>query len=537
MTTRTTRWKTLIVLAVGTALLLAACGAPAPTAAPPAAATTAPPAPTTAAAAPTAPPTPAAAAPTASPATAAPTTAPTSAAASFLGDKVVAPDCKYGSADNPAELKSIEATDANTVVMTLCHPDPAFPDKVAFISFGISSKDSLTKAGGDTLKLAEKPNATGPYMLQEWVRGDHITFTANPNYWGAKAKAKTVILRWSKEAAQRLLELQSGTVDGIDNVAPEDIATIRKDANLKLFPRDPLTTVYVAMNNKFKPFDNEKVRQAVAMAIDRKRITDQFYAPGSVVAEQFAPPGITPGNSAGLKWYAYDPAAAKKALADAGFPNGFDITLSYRDVVRPYLPSPAKVAQDIQAQLKDIGVNVKLQAKESGAFLDSQAAGNEPFFLLGWFADFPDATNFFDTHFATSNKKWGTPYTDIAQEISVGAALSDPVERQKHYDIVNNLLKQHAPMVPLAYGTSAVAFKANVKGAHSSAFGDESFYVMDNGTDKLVFMQGAEPITLFCGDEEDGETFRMCIQMYEPLLNYEIGGTKVIPAVAETFDN
>ena len=324
--------------------------------------------------------------------------------------------------------------------------------------------------------------------------------------------------------------------DAIDNVAPEDIAGVQKDSNLKLYPRAPLTTVYVAMNNTFKPFDNEKVRQAVAMAIDRKRITDNFYAPGSVAAEQFAPPGIQPGNSSGMQWYKYDPAAAKKALADAGYPNGFDITLSYRDVVRPYLPSPSKVAQDIQAQLKDIGINVKLQAKESGAFLDSARSGKEPFFLLGWFADFPDATNFFDTHFSTSIKQWGTPYSDIATEIAAGGAVSDPAERQKHYDKVNELLKLHVPMVPLAYGTSAVAFKANVKGAHSSPFGDESFYVMDNGSDKLVFMQNAEPITLWCGDEADGETFRTCIQLYEPLLNYEIGGTKVIPALAESFE-
>ncbi|TMC55818.1 MAG: peptide ABC transporter substrate-binding protein, partial [Chloroflexi bacterium] len=346
------RLKFLLLAVLG---LLVACGTPAtpsvttsaPTSAPTVAATSAPPSAATAA-------------PTTA-ATTAPTAAPTAPAATFKGDKLAAPDCNYGSADNPGEFKSIEATDANTVVMTLCHPDPAFPDKVAFIAFGISSKDFLTKNGGDTQKLSEKPNGTGPYMLQEWVRGDHITFAANPNFWGPAPKAKTVILRWSKEAAQRLLELQSGTADGIDNVAPEDIPTVQKDANLKIYPRDPLTTVYVAMNNKIKPFDNEKVRQAVAMAIDRKRITDQFYAPGSVVAEQFAPPGIKPGNSEGMKWYAYDPAAAKKMLADAGFPNGFDVTLSYRDVVRPYLPSPGKVAQDIQAQLKDVGINVKLQ--------------------------------------------------------------------------------------------------------------------------------------------------------------------------------
>ena len=67
-------------------------------------------------------------------------------------------------------------------------------------------------------------------MLKEWVRGDHITFEANPNYWGDAAKIKTVIFRWSEQSAQRLLELQSGTVDGIDNPAPEDFANIQNDA-------------------------------------------------------------------------------------------------------------------------------------------------------------------------------------------------------------------------------------------------------------------------------------------------------------------
>ena len=126
--------------------------------------------------------------------------------------------------------------DQYTVKFTLCTPDPAFPSKVAFSAFAIQDKAFLDSNGGDSTKMAAKPNGTGPYTVKEWVRGDHITFEANPDYWGDKAKVKTLIFRWSKEAAQRLLELQSGTVDGIDNPAPEDFATIQKDTKLKLYP-------------------------------------------------------------------------------------------------------------------------------------------------------------------------------------------------------------------------------------------------------------------------------------------------------------
>ena len=517
--------KRLLVLAALVAVLsvVAACAAPptpAPTSAPP---TSAPVAQPTTAPAPTTAP------------TKAPTTAPTAA---FQGMKVSAPDCNYKTGDATAEFKSIEAVDQYTVKFTLCGPDPAFPSKVAFSSFAIQDKAYLDANGGDSAKMSAKPNGTGPYMLKEWVRGDHITFEANPNYWGDKAKTKTLIFRWSKEAAQRLLELQSGTVDGIDNPAPDDFATIQKDPKLKLYPRPPLNVFYLGLNNTIKPFDNEKVRQAVAMAIDKQRIVDNFYPPGSIVAQQFVPPPLLPGYSTtgdGAKWYTYDKAAAKKLLADAGFPNGFDTTLSYRDVVRGYLPLPGKVAQDLQAQLKDIGINVKINVMESGAFLASVAAGEQPMFMLGWGADYPDSTDFYDFHFTGASKNFGTPYPDLVAAIKAGGSSADPVARQKAYDQVNALVKQHVPMVPIAHGGNGVAYKATVQGAHASPLSNEYFAVMSNGTDQFVWMQNAEPISLWCGDETDGETLRACEQMYEPLLNYKVGGVEVVPALAEKY--
>lgn len=460
-------------------------------------------------------------------------------AEAFKGDKIEAPNCDYKTEDRTAEFKSIEAVDQYTVKFTLCNPDPAFPAKVAFSSFSIQDKDFLNANGGDSAKMSDKPVGTGPYMVQEWVRGDHITFAANPDYWGDKAKTKTVIFRWSKEAAQRLLELQSGTVDGIDNPAPDDFATIQKDAKLNLIPRPALNVLYIGLNNAKPPLDNEKVRQALATAIDKDRIVKNFDPPGSLVAEQFVPPPLKPGFSEtgdGAKWYPYDKAAAKKMLADAGFPNGFETTLAYRDVVRSYLPLPGKVAQDIQAQLADIGVKVTIKVEESGPFLESVAAGNESIFLLGWGADYPDATDFYDFHFKGASKNFGAPYPDLVKEIEAAAQLADPAERQKHYDQVNALVKQHVPMIPVGHAGSGVAYKATIQGAHTSPIGNEKFAVMSNGTDQFVWMQNAEPIQLWCGDETDGETLRACEQFSEGLLGYETGGVAVVPALAEKYE-
>jgi ABC-type transport system substrate-binding protein/tRNA A-37 threonylcarbamoyl transferase component Bud32 len=452
----------------------------------------------------------------------------------FVGDKVSATNCTYG-----GEFKAIEAVDQYTVKFSLCTPDPAFLSKVAFGVFAIQDKDYLTANGGDSAKMSEHPNGTGPYMVKEWVRGDHITFVANPNYWGSEPKNKTLIFRWSADAAQRLLELQSGTVDGIFAPSAEDYATIQADPNLKFVPYQTGNVFYIGLNNTKPPFDNEAVRQAFAMAIDKKRIVDNFYPKGSTVAEQFIPESFSPGFSTtgdGATWYRYNAAAAKKMLEDANFNFNQTITLSYRDVNRIYLPHVNQVAQDIQAQLAEIGVKVTLNKMESGSFIESVYKGEQAMFLLGWGMDYPDSTNFYDFHFASNPVGFGNEFPDLVAEIKAAAQISDPIERQKHYDIVNTLIKQHVPVIPVAHGATADAFKASVGNVVIGPL-NENFREMTTDSGQVVWMQGAEPISLWCGDESDGDTLRACLQVYDSLLAHEFGGTKVVPALAESWDS
>lgn len=474
---------------------------------------------------------------------AAPTTAPeptkapeqpaaTEATIAYEGMKVEAPNCDYG-----GEFKSIEAVDEFTVKFTLCNPDPAFPSKVAFSVFSIADKDDLDANGGDSIKMTAAPNGTGPYVLKDYKPGDSIILEANPDYYGEKAAIKDVIFRWSEQSAQRLLELQSGTVDGIDNPAPEDFATIEADTNLKLYPRPPLNIFYVGFNNTMAPFDNVKVRQAFAMALDRQRIVDNYYPEGSQVADAFVPSLLKPGYTDGLKWYDYDAAAAKALLAEAGYKEGdLKVTLSYRNVVRGYLPSPDKVAQEIQAELKEIGVTVEIEQMESAAFIDATSAGQKPFYLLGWGADYPDSTNFYDYHFANeNNKQFGNLFPDLAAEIKAAAQVADATVRQQHYDKANELIKEYVPMIPVAHGASATAFKASVVGAHASPLSNEVFAAM-SGSDQLVWLQNGEPAALWCSDETDGETLRACEQIYQALMSYKVGDVAVEPGLAESFD-
>lgn len=440
--------------------------------------------------------------------------------------------CDYGGI-----IKAIEIVDSHTVKFTLCTPDVAFPSKIAFSSFAIHPSEHLEATGGGGPALIEKPIGTGPYKLEKWQKGDSLILKRNDNYWGEKAKAETLVFRWQKEGAARLLELQAGTVDGIDNPTPDDFATILADPNLKLYPRPALNIFYIGLNRDKPPLDNDKVRLALAMGIDRQRIVDNFYPEGSEVASHFTPCSI-PGGCEGEPWYEYNPAEAKRLLAEAGYPNGFTIELAYRDVVRGYLPEPGLVAQDIQAQLKELGITANIKVMESGAFLDASDAGELTMYLLGWGADYPDQTNFLDYHFGRgASKQFGAGFPDLWAVLEQAASLSDQAARLKLYAEANNLIKKYVPMIPVAHGGSATAFKADVAGAHASPLGNEHFASMDpGGRSTLVWMQNAEPIGLYCADETDGESLRACEQINESLLAYEIGGTAVQPSLAERYE-
>jgi ABC-type transport system substrate-binding protein len=465
---------------------------------------------------------------------AAPAGAATEEAMAEATEEAMAADaeCEYG-----GEFKSIEAVDDMTVKFSLCAPDVAFPSKVAFRAFQIQPSEYLESTGGGG-DLVEKPVGTGPYQMVEWQKGDSITFKRFEDYWGEAAQSETLIFRWSAEGAQRLLELQSGAVDGIDNPTPDDFEVIQADSGLQLYPRPALNVFYVGMNDTYPPFDNETVRQAIAVGIDRQRIVDNFYPAGSEVASHFTPCAI-PGGCEGSEWPAYDPEQAKALLAEAGLADGFETTITYRDVVRSYLPEPGVVAQDLQAQLQELGINAEIVVMESGAFIDAANAGQlEGIHLLGWGADYPDQTNFLDFHFgAGASSQFGNGFADIHEVLSQAASLADQDERNVLYAQANELLAQHVPMVPIAHGGSATAFKADVAGAHASPLGNEAMAVMGiPGQDTFVWMQNAEPIGLYCADETDGESLRACEKVGESLLAYEVGGTAVQPSLAESYE-
>ncbi len=180
------------------------------------------------------------------------------------------------------------------------------------------------------------------------------------------------------------------------------------------------------------------------------------------------------------------------------------------------------IAQDLQAQLKNnLNIDADIEVQESGTFIDNSSVGKlDGIHILGWGADYPDITNFLDYHFGSgASPQFGDKFDDITSALAEGAVGLDDASRKPAYEKANNAIKAHVPMVPIWHQASAVAYRADVKDAHSSPLGNENFASMTPGDrPQFVWMQDGEPAGLYCADESDGEALRVCQQMSEAAL-------------------
>jgi len=445
----------------------------------------------------------------------------------YQPESVEADSCDYG-----GKVLSVKALDDYTVEFALCKPDPAFIAKMAFNVFAVQPSEYIAETGGGG-KLLEEPIGTGAFKFDTWNRGDSIIFSRFEDYWGEPAKAETLVFRWSTESAARLLELQSGTVDYITNITEEDIEAVEAADNLEVVPLPAPNIMYIAMTNTFEPFDNLDVRKAIALGIDRERIVENFYPPGSEVASHFTPCSI-PGGCEGEPFHGFDLEAAQQLLADAGYEDGFETAIYYRDVYRDYLPRPGDVAVEIQTQLKDnLNIDAEVIVMESGEFIDESTNGRlDGIYLLGWTGDYPHPTNFLDFHFSKQNPQFGDTFPSIYEPLEEASQIQDPNDALDLYAEANNAINANVPMVPVVHSTAAYAAKTSLEGVNNPPFGSPIMRLIDPGKDTLVFMQNAEPISLYCADETDGESLSACQQVVEGLYRYNTEG-RAEPALAK----
>lgn len=445
----------------------------------------------------------------------------------FEPQSVSVDSCSYG-----GELKRVEAVDQYTVRFELCYPDSALPAKLAFPVFAIQDQDVLTAAGGNSLELAKNPNGSGPYVIEAYDPGQSLLLKRNPSYWGVKPNTEQIEFRWSEDALFKKDELLAGNVDGIDRPSAGVLRLLQNDSNANIYYRPSLNVLFVGMNNRVEPFNDQGVRLALGYAIDSRNIVTNLFTDGSVVAEQLVPNSILPGFTNGLEWYDTNSNNAQDLINESGFDFSKKISLAYVPTAKDYLPNPAQVAQEIREELRQIGVDIKLVELTEQELFEELKKDEIGMFLYGVSVDFPDASNFYDYLFLGDFPYLGNSYPEIEESVRLAAGAADERTRQQNYDETNRLIKELVPIIPVAHGRTAIVFRSNIQGVVIGPM-NENIAEMSNIEDKIVIIQSSEPVTLWPSDETDQNTFRVTSLLYDTLVKYAYGETSVKPNLAE----
>ncbi|TFE02050.1 ABC transporter substrate-binding protein [Jeotgalibacillus salarius] len=363
-------------------------------------------------------------------------------------------------------IESVTAVDESTVEITLKRPQAPFLKNIAMSPFAIVSPKAISEMSED--ELAENPVGTGPFKFVEWRRNERIVLDKNEDYWNSEyPKVNQVIFRSIPENSARLNALMSGEIDLADGINPSDAAQIEGDDNLQLFERPSMNVGYLGLTSTREPFDDPKVRQAMNHAIDRQAIVDAFFEGRAEVAKNPMPP-VIPGYNDEVEGYEYDPEKAKALLEEAGLGDGFDMELWAMPVPRPYMPDGQKVAEAIQSNLAEVGINAEIVTYEWATYLEKARMGEADAFLLGWTGDNGDADNFLyvllDQDNIGSNNYTYYENQEVHDLLIEAQSETDEDTRNQLYMEAQELIHADAPWVPLAHSTPLMAGSANLQG-------------------------------------------------------------------------
>jgi len=403
-----------------------------------------------------------------------------------------------------SDIETVKKIDDYTVKLVLKRPNVSILTSLAIHQVSIVSPTNAEKYKEDTFK---NPSGTGPFKFLEWVKDDHITLEANEDYWQERASLDKLIFKVIPDPSARLMALEVGEVQGMEFPNPADFDRIKTNEDLILMTQPGLNVGYLAMNTGYgyidenengirdidseslvktpgylEPLTKKEVRQAINMAIDKQSIVDNIYMGTAVKAKNGMPPFML-GYNDEIEDYPYDPEKAKELLAEAGYPDGFEVTLHVMPVSRSYMFDPSKVGEAIQSYLAAVGVKVEFYQVDWGSYLQEVQDGKHQICLLGWMGDNGDPDNFMNTAYAPNAASIGIAanlafyINDKAQELlSAALATYDDEERATYYKKVQEMIHEDAGWVYLVHSTQNMVFRNNIKGYTLSPTGRYFFY-------------------------------------------------------------
>ncbi len=401
--------------------------------------------------------------------------------------------------DDDSVITSIEKVGDYTVKFVLNAPLAPFLANLAMDMFAISSPAAIQEHGEQYGTPSAGCVGTGPFKFVEWVEGDHITVAANEDYWDGAPSIDEIVWRVIPDDSARFLAIRSGDIHALEQAVVEDLGAAEADEDLYVLTRPALNTGYLAFPYQTVEFQDVRVREAVAHAIDRKGLVENFYGAYGEAASNFLPPLVW-GHDAALEDWAYDPDLSKELLADAGYPDGlsevtfaFDIedadgnlmysegetmplTLYYMPVTRFYYPSPQEIGEAMAADLAQAGINATLElAGDWPTYLGLRRNGLLPgLYMLGWGGDNGDPDNFHGYFFgglsAEGEAKDPDPREgwyanqEVADLLYLAATNPDQAQREAGYKTVEQLLHEDVARLWIAHNNTPLIFSTKITG-------------------------------------------------------------------------
>ena len=353
---------------------------------------------------------------------------------------------------NADSTKGLQALDQYTVQITLKEPYAPFIAVMASPQASIFNR-TFTEAAGDQFGLTpETTCGTGPFILKEYVLNDHQTLVANENYYQGRPQLDKIFVRVVEDSETLRLLFEADEIDIFDcDYAISQLAYFYESDTWK----DQIRTgprvgiYYYSINQRIKPFDDVRVRKAFQMAIDREKILEKrFYGKGKL-ENGVMPRGLVCYNPDQVA-IEYNPAKAKELLAEAGYPDGVDMTLVQ---VSGWSSKWVDINEIVQAMAKEAGFNITIKQLDESAFYATRGSGDIESYVQSWSADFNDPDNFLYTFFAergTVARSFNNMNTAVFEALDKARTLTDQAERCEAYqELERVIVQENAAWVPL----------------------------------------------------------------------------------------
>lgn len=369
----------------------------------------------------------------------------------------------------------VKAQDDRTLAVTLNNRTPYFPDLVAFYPLYPTNRACIEKYGEPAFTRAENLVTNGPYRLKFRRIRDRVRLVKSPHYWNADAVKLEVIDAMAISSDIAALNMyETGQIDWTTNVPPTVIPDLSDRADFYTAPI--LSVYYYRINCTRRPMDDKRVRRALNMAIDKEKICRRIMRAGEQPATNLVPPGLlgySPPSGP-----PFDVEAARKLLADAGFPEGHNfpkVEILYN--THETHQAIAEVVQDDWRQ--NLGISVELRGLEWGTYQDTQQKLQYQVSRAGWNADYADPNTFIDM-FVTDggNNQTGWSNRRYDELVAAAAKETDVPQRLALLREAEEILIDEQPIMPIAFYMSKELIKPYLKGHSLNALKIHPLHLM-----------------------------------------------------------